>query len=168
MAKKKIIFIFVIFIIITLSIVIALSFSFKDKPESSLNIPSMCYTNLQPKSFLSNGRGLITENHLENYVKIEIPDREFKTTQSSDTGSMHPTISNKADLIEIIPKEEDLGVGDIIVFNCNNKLIRHRIIKIENETYFTKGDSNPTDDAIAFGCNTKFSDIKSKIVGIIY
>ncbi len=132
--------------------------------QKELNIPSMCYTDLQPKSFLSNGRGLLIENTLENYVKININKRNFTTTQSSNTGSMHPTISDYADLIEIIPLKEDLGVGDIIVFDCDKKSIRHRIIKIENGTYTTKGDNNNIID----DCVVKFENIKTKIVGIFY
>jgi hypothetical protein len=129
-----------------------------------INIPSQCYTDLQPKPFLSNGQGLLSENHLQNYVQIEIPNREFKTTQSATTGSMHPTISNTADLIEIIPEKEDLGIGDIITFDCNGKSIRHRIIKIENGIYTTKGDNNKSPD----NCIVKFEDIKTKIVGVLY
>lgn len=151
-------------VIIIFAIFIIFLISFVAGKSNNEDIPSKCYSNLKPKPFLSNGKGLIIENHLENLVKIEIFDREFRTTQSLNTGSMRPTISDIADLIEIIPLEEDLGVGDIIVFDCNDKSIRHRIIKIENGIYTTKGDNNNVED----DCLVKFENINYKVVGIIY
>lgn len=63
-----------------------------------------------------------------------------------DTTSMEPEI-NKGDVV-IIKKvdEKDLNVGDIITFKIDNEIITHRILKIENGIYVTKGDNNNIED----------------------
>lgn len=67
------------------------------------------------------------------------------------SGSMTGTI-NKTDVIiyEKKDKDEEIGIGDIIVFEDEEKRIIHRVIDKNstiNETrYFTKGDANPNQD----------------------
>lgn len=67
------------------------------------------------------------------------------------SGSMTGTI-NKTDVIiyEKIKKDEEIEIGKIIVFKDEGKKIIHRVIDkncTRNETrYFTKGDTNPSQD----------------------
>ena len=53
--------------------------------------------------------------------------------------SMAPLIKNGDRVYVIETKKYDLG--DIILFENNNKLICHRIIKIKDDYYFCKGDN---------------------------
>jgi len=58
--------------------------------------------------------------------------------------SMEPTLS-KNDLI-VVKKKKDYYVGDIIVYKVNNKLVIHRIVRIEESEVITKGDANEFED----------------------
>jgi signal peptidase I len=132
-----------------------------------LDIPSKCYTTLQPTNVLSSGRGNLIINDQMNYFRVDT-NRYIFDSQVADTGSMRPTISDRADIVYIKPTTSELFVGDIIAFNCSDKLMLHRIIEISNGEYITKGDNNDVDDKTAFNCSTKFEDIKGKVVAIIY
>ena len=58
---------------------------------------------------------------------------------------MAPEIMEGEDII--IKKSEDYEIGDIITFSCNDEIITHRIVSIENNNlYYTKGDLNNTID----------------------
>ena len=62
--------------------------------------------------------------------------------------SMHPTFSKGAGVITLKIEEEDLKEGDIISFAYDNKIVVHRIIKIEdNGLITTKGDANDDPDS---------------------
>ena len=67
------------------------------------------------------------------------------------SGSMTGTI-NKGDAIifERLDKDEEIKIGDVIVFNSENVKVIHRVIdKKDTGTgmkYFTKGDANPNVD----------------------
>lgn len=61
------------------------------------------------------------------------------------TGSMEPEI--KAGENIIIKKSNDYKIGDIITFiTKDGEIITHRIVSIENENYYTKGDYNNAQD----------------------
>ena len=66
------------------------------------------------------------------------------TIFSVATGSMQPTL-NINDII-IIKITDEVKEGDIITFSENNEFITHRVLKKNNETFITKGDSNNTED----------------------
>lgn len=87
----------------------------------------------------------------------------------ADTNSMDPVIDKEATGIEIVPKsEDDIHIGDIIVYENSGELIVHRVIAInydEKGKYFiVKGDNNPTQDPK----KVRFQDIKYILVGILY
>ena len=133
--------------------------------------PSQCYTNLQPSRTFNTSISPLTLNNDNRYIKIDLDsvDREFSIEQVSNTGSMRPTLQDYAEVITLKPKSSsDINVGDIIIFQCGNDTIVHRVIEIENETYITKGDNNAMDDIEAFGCNTTFDKIEEKVVGVLY
>ena len=55
----------------------------------------------------------------------------------------------KGDIIvveKIKNKKEELKIGDVLVFQYNDTIIVHRIIKIENGYFYTKGDANTDPD----------------------
>ena len=76
------------------------------------------------------------------------------------SGSMEPTLSIN-DLI-FVKELEEYNIDDMIVFQVNNELIVHRIIKINEDTIVTKGDANNTEDE-----PIDISDVKGEVVGVI-
>ena len=66
------------------------------------------------------------------------------TVFSVATGSMQPTL-NINDII-IIKITDEIKEGDIITFKENNEFITHRVIRKNDETFITKGDSNNSED----------------------
>ena len=62
------------------------------------------------------------------------------------SNSMQPNI-NRGDAVIYNKNYNELKVGDIIVFSIENKIVVHRIYKInENGTFITKGDNNESID----------------------
>ena len=83
------------------------------------------------------------------YYKIEIKPYITKICGVSaltiTTGSMKPNI-DIGDMI-IIKQYPRYEIGDIITYQIDNKyLVTHRIIKKDENTYITKGDSNNIED----------------------
>lgn len=82
--------------------------------------------------------------------------------------SMQPTFS-KGDVVFINqkPNKEDIKEKDIISFYKNNKLVIHRISRIEKfddkTYYYTKGDANNSEDNVEL----EFKDIKGKVIVVI-
>ena len=80
--------------------------------------------------------------------------------------SMEPAINNGDAIVVKNCEEEDLQTGDVITFEQNQKIITHRIQKIEEDqttnekTYITKGDNNNIEDSE----NIKFSAIIGKCI----
>ena len=75
----------------------------------------------------------------------------------AEGNSMYPTLVAGGKYNVILVKEEDIVVGDIIVFFINNIVICHRIIEIicfknNKRFYKTQGDncSEPDSSAVTF------------------
>ena len=77
---------------------------------------------------------------------------------------MEPSIKSGDIIIIQNTKESDLKNGDVITFSKNEKVITHRIIKIEKESenilFTTKGDNNNIEDEEKISS----SDIKGRCV----
>jgi len=73
---------------------------------------------------------------------------------------------NKGDIM-VIHGQKDYQVGDVIVFRVTEQStpIIHRIIKIDNETYSTKGDHNPYQ--LTYEKSIQKSQIIGKAIGRI-
>ncbi|MBE6145076.1 MAG: signal peptidase I [Firmicutes bacterium] len=82
--------------------------------------------------------------------------------------SMQPTFS-KGDAVFVNQKpiQEELKEKDIILFEHHNKVVIHRIARIEqidDKVYFyTKGDANNTEDNLKL----EFKDVKGKVMFVI-
>lgn len=146
-------------LIVIIIVLIGIFFLVASAKETPINNPSQCYSTLQPSRFFSS-----SPIYGNGYIRIEISNRQFYLSQTANTGSMRPAISDYSDLILIKPQIDDIKVGDAINFNCNNKLILHRVIAINNGIYTTKGDNN----AIPDDCKTTFDLIEGKLVGVLY
>ncbi|MFH1779621.1 MAG: signal peptidase I [Candidatus Micrarchaeota archaeon] len=66
-------------------------------------------------------------------------------TATVETNSMQPFLE-KGDLV-ILKKQSNYEERDVIVFYKNQEVIIHRISRIENNSYFTKGDANNNEDS---------------------
>lgn len=55
--------------------------------------------------------------------------------------SMYPFLKNGTKII-LNPVFDNLNLGDVIVFEIKNRVLMHRIIRIEDEIITTKGDFN--------------------------
>lgn len=60
------------------------------------------------------------------------------------SGSMEPTLS--IDDLIIVKVEEKYNINDVVVYQENNSLVVHRIIKADENGYVTQGDANNTAD----------------------
>ncbi len=79
------------------------------------------------------------------------------------TGSMSGTIE-AGDMI-IVGEQSSYRVGDVITFFPDGQDISttHRIIRIEGDKFYTKGDANPSDDVRAVTAD----EIAGKVVAVI-
>jgi signal peptidase len=76
------------------------------------------------------------------------------------SGSMEPTIS-KDDVI-LVQAQSDYALHDIVVYQSGDTLIVHRIVRMEDDKVWTKGDANTDEDAAI-----EKSAIKGKVIGIL-
>ena len=60
------------------------------------------------------------------------------------SGSMEPVLS--IDDLIVVKNDNNFRVGDVIVYQNNNRLVVHRIITINDEEIITKGDANDAED----------------------
>ena len=61
-----------------------------------------------------------------------------------DSGSMEPYL--KVNSVILIKEFDDYNIDDIITYYDDGDYITHRIIRIEDSDYITKGDANNTED----------------------
>lgn len=99
------------------------------------------------------------------FVQIKIANKPYAnifgyTFFEVATGSMEPTI-DVGDVI-IVKITNEVNENDIIVCNKDNAFITHRLIKIEEDNFITKGDANNTEDE-----PMQKSDLIGKVVNII-
>ena len=99
------------------------------------------------------------------FVQIKIANKPYAnifgyTFFEVATGSMDPTI-DVGDVI-IVKITNEVNENDIIVCNKDNAFITHRLIKIEEDNFITKGDANNTEDE-----PMQKSDLIGKVVNII-
>lgn len=78
--------------------------------------------------------------------------------------SMTPTIDKGDAVLYKQVKEDQLEVGDILVFNSGSKIIIHRLVEIKKDGdktyYITKGDANNGNDSL----NLTIDNIKGKVL----
>ena len=140
--------------------------------SKNLNLPSQCYTNLQPSQYFRSNSYLYGFNNYpilskDSQLIINNPNNLIKAKDVSATGSMRPTIPDNG-IILVDSNKNDIKIGDIINFDCANQGIVHRVIDITNGIYTTKGDNNAVNDTEGLGCHTKINDIRGKVVGVLY
>lgn len=102
----------------------------------------------------------INKNHLtlQDFIFDIWQDTEKETQLKLSGHSMTPVIKN-GDWLIIKHNSNYIRIGSIIAYRSKGKIIVHRVIKIQNQSFITKGDFNlHLDDAV---------DIKSVIGKVI-
>jgi len=91
--------------------------------------------------------------------------KDVKLIPVAGTGSMIPTISYPTHLIEIPYENQDLCIGDIIVYERDDgNTTVHRIVDKVNDSYVSKGDNNNVNDDGLIGRER----IRWIVVGLLY
>lgn len=86
-----------------------------------------------------------SETILQSQLKLLL--KNIKKVETIAHGnSMYPYLKNGTKII-LNPIFGNLKLGDVIVFEINNRVLMHRIVKLEAESIFTKGDFNFRPDA---------------------
>ncbi|MBS3149341.1 signal peptidase I [Candidatus Woesearchaeota archaeon] len=136
--------------------------SIKELPFNSLF--SKNYEKESPSDF-------IKEEDIQVFPdKIIILVNNAKISSFEDTNSMDPLLDINHNGIEVNADCNKLEKGDIIAYKANwiDAIVIHRIIEINKDNegiYFTtKGDNSNINDPQKIRC----SNIKSKLVGVIY
>lgn len=85
-----------------------------------------------------------------SFIELDVKEKEYcnifgYSIFQIETGSMSPTLEIE-DIIIVKIENENIEKNDIVTFKQDNNFITHRVVKIENNKFFTKGDNNPTED----------------------
>lgn len=78
------------------------------------------------------------------------------------SGSMRPALEVGTIIYYKHVPQEELQKDDIITYQLGNELVTHRIKRIENGNYITRGDANPTDDQKP----VPYSAVQGKVGGL--
>jgi hypothetical protein len=104
-----------------------------------------------------------------NNIILDVKDAQWATF--TDTHSMEPVISSRANAIEVVPTSADqIKVGDIVSYQSEyaDGTIIHRVVEKNADSqgvyFIIKGDNNPSNDP----GRIRFSQIKRVVVAIIY
>ncbi|HIJ01035.1 TPA: signal peptidase I [Candidatus Woesearchaeota archaeon] len=155
--------------ILIIGIIFALGF-FSSNIYADLNIENPDQFGLvdvkeSPNDWIKESQILVYNSQ----VILDLKNAEWATF--TDTHSMEPVLSSRANAIEIRPKSvDDIKVGDIISYKSEyaDGTIIHRVIeKNEDEqgAYFIlKGDNNPSPDP----GKIRFEQIQRVVVAIVY
>ena len=163
--KKLFLFIFALNIVLFLAMAATV---YSEYINTGKQLPIATYAGTTPKDSPSD---IIKEEQIivtEDEITINIQNAEW--SKFADTHSMEPVLSSTSNGIEIVPKCENIKVGDIIVYDANwaRSFIVHRVKSINSDEqglYFTmKGDNNPVSDPEQVRC----SQIKYQLIGILY
>lgn len=76
------------------------------------------------------------------------------------TGSMEPVYKVGSIIYYKEVNIDEIKVDDVITFKNNDSLITHRVIRIEDNKFITKGDANETEDFT----KVRYEDIKGKVI----
>lgn len=85
-----------------------------------------------------------------SFVEIDIKGKEYcnifnYSIFQIETGSMAKTLEID-DIIIVKLGNDDINKNDIITFRKDGNLVTHRLVRLDNQNYYTKGDNNPTED----------------------
>ena len=113
------------------------------------------------KIYILDGvRGLLVNKEIPCSIKLKLIKKQMEINGelvvAVDGESMYPFIKN-GDHVRI-KRLKEMSIGKIVLFYTsdifgNVKLVLHRIVKIENEKIWTKGDNNKRTDEYVYAEN---------------
>lgn len=167
--KKEVILIVVVFIIgfsssfVFIYLNAYIKYSGKEAPSSITGFASFLSDKSTPSDRIKESQ----INVYDNRVVIVLDNATMSSY--ADTRSMEPLINSYSNGIETIPKSEnDLKVGDIVVYENEQGPIVHRVIYIgedrQGKYFLVKGDNNKFPDEYKI----RFAEIKYVLIGILY
>jgi signal peptidase I len=112
-----------------------------------------------PRSLDVDSRDVIDSSRLHQHT---LKTTEYVHYRGS---SMYPTFHDPEFLLIEKPEEKTLRIGDVIVFKASHidTMVIHRIIKVDNGLFITKGDNNSFVDPKP----VDFKDIYGRATGIL-
>ena len=117
----------------------------------------------------SSPQDFLNEKNIEVYnEKIILHLENYTIYKYNFSESMLPLFGENSNCIGIKPNsEEDIHIGDIIIFREGENLIAHRVVEkgFDDKGLFfiSKGDNNKLKDS-----KVRFENIESVVVAIIY
>ena len=78
------------------------------------------------------------------------------------SGSMLPTYQVGSIIYYKPVDKSEIAAGDVITYKLNNTLVTHRVQRVVNGEYVTKGDNNNVEDSRA----VKYEDVQGKVGGL--
>lgn len=97
-------------------------------------------------------------------LELTANDDRYTILEITNTGSMKDLVRGKvANVVAIVPKMEDIYTGNFLIYETpySNGLIAHRVVKIDGNTIYMKGDSADDYDLIGY------DDVHYKIVAVV-
>lgn len=85
-----------------------------------------------------------------SFIELDIREKEYcnifgYSIFQIETGSMEDTLQIE-DIIIVKLGNDNINKNDIITFRQDGNLVTHRLVRIEEQKYFPKGDNNPAED----------------------
>jgi len=126
----------------------------------------VCESQASPRGHFSQEDSAMYGEDTQIVITSKVYDISLSNPVSR-TSSMSPSIPNSAKVITRKPlNDSDFYVGDIVCFPSQNnvgKFVCHRIIEIDGDRVFTKGDN-----AVGGGEVTTRDRIDSIVIGVLY
>ncbi len=101
---------------------------------------------------------------LGNVSTINIGNEQFILFRGEGS-SMSPTFPDNALVIVQEINKTNITIGDVITYRSTNRYVTHRIIKIKNGKYLTRGDN------VNYGFSDSWideKDVVGKVIGVLY
>ncbi len=89
---------------------------------------------------------MLDKKAILSFIKEDILNKNKKIKISVHGSSMLPFLRSGDNVIIKRVKENELKVADIVVFKYFDKIVVHRIIKINTDTIICRGDSTINND----------------------
>ena len=108
--------------------------------------------------------GVIISSVSPSVIQTIQENREYLYATVGIGTSMYPHIEN-GDIMLILEKDSpgfSVSVGDIVVYEMEEKIVAHRVVVITNSKYHVKGDNNDEIDRVL-----TMDEIIGKVVSVV-
>ena len=166
-SKKQSGVLLVIILMIILGLLAILNHNDNKSPLNPSQRLVPCSNISQPQSyfnhdtFLTDYQGGMIINSTEGGKIVISKDFYLKMTESGSCSMGNVLPDNSIIIFKKVLTRNEINVGDIVDIQGD---IVHRLIRITDECYTTKGDNMFSEDMFCW----KFSDIEGRMVGVLY